>query len=232
MRGRLLPLGCGTLLLASFILLGLLAASGPIGPDAAIADALYGDWRRPVGEAATVVSVLLGPATAVVAGVLLLALAAVAYRRNERWLLSVLLRCVVMGVACRLVSVVKPVFHRSRPRVYPEYSFPSGHVVSVAATAFVAILLCLWLVKRLLSLAIAVGVLAVLVTASARVVLDVHWASDTLGAVLGVLGVGLLASVALGLLPVTSRTPDDPLAPPQHVPGRWRGPVDRDSFGP
>ncbi|MGH3622505.1 MAG: phosphatase PAP2 family protein [Sciscionella sp.] len=205
MRRRLLPLGCGALLLAAFVLLGVLAAAGPIGPDATVADVLRGEWRRPPGTVAAVVSVLLGPATPVAAAVLLLAGVALAYRRADRWLLGVLLRCFVVGVACRLVSVLKLAFDRRRPRLYPDFSYPSGHVVSVATTAFVAILLCLWLAQRLLPLVITLAVFAVLVCAAARLVLGVHWVTDTVGATLGVTGVGLLVADALGLLPVTAR---------------------------
>jgi membrane-associated phospholipid phosphatase len=205
------------LLLAAFVLLGVLAASGPIGPDATVAGALRGEWRRPPGTVAAMVSVLLGPIIPVAAAVLLLIGVAVAYRRADRWLLRVLIRCFVVGVACRLVSVLKPAFDRRRPRLYPDFSYPSGHVVSVATTAFVAILLCLWLAQRLLPLVTTVAVLAVLVCAAARVVLGVHWVTDTVGAALGVTGVGLLVAGVLGLLPVTARqrveAPRTPRAP-------------------
>jgi undecaprenyl-diphosphatase len=42
--------------------------------------------------------------------------------------------------------------------------------------------------------------LAVLVAGFARIVLEMHWVTDVIGAVLGVTGAGLLAALALGLV--------------------------------
>jgi undecaprenyl-diphosphatase len=45
-------------------------------------------------------------------------------------------------------------------------------------------------------------VTAVVLTAVSRIVLRMHWFTDTVGAVTAVVGMGLLAGLALGLLPL------------------------------
>jgi undecaprenyl-diphosphatase len=109
-------------------------------------------------------------------------------------------------VLCRLTSIVfKPVFLRQRPREYPDLSYPSGHVVSVASAALVVVLLAAWLAPRLARKAAVVGAVITVLAAACRVVLGVHWVTDTVGAVLAVLGVGLVSASALRLLPVSGR---------------------------
>jgi len=49
---------------------------------------------------------------------------------------------------------------------------------------------------------VALACTAVVVTAASRVVLEMHWFTDTVGAVLAVVGVGLVAARALRLVPV------------------------------
>jgi membrane-associated phospholipid phosphatase len=203
---RILTVATGLVLLAGFVLLGILTGNRPTEPDREVETVLEGQWRHPVGAVADVVSVPLGPALPVVAGICLLIAALAAYRRNDRDLGRLLVRLLIVGALCRAVSAFKSVFDRQRPRIYPDLSYPSGHVTSVACTAFVAVLAVAWLARRFLPWVVAVSVAAVLLTAASRLVLGVHWLSDTVGAVLGVGGAGLLAATALGLLPVRRRS--------------------------
>jgi undecaprenyl-diphosphatase len=132
--------------------------------------------------------------------VLGMALLALALRRRQH--VGLCVRLAVVLVLCRLTSLTaKPVFLRERPRDYPDLSYPSGHVVSVASTGFVLLLLCAWLGPRLLRRVAAAVAVAVVLSAACRVVLGVHWVTDTIGAVLAVTGVGLLSACALRLLP-------------------------------
>lgn len=192
----------GTILLIGFLLLGMLVDDGPPPVDAALADALRGQHIRPVGRVADVVTDLLGPVLPFALGAVLLFLA---YRRRDLTMLCVKLGIVL--VLCRMTSLIaKPVFLRERPRAYPDLSYPSGHVVAVAATGFVAVLLCAWTRPRLRRLAVWIAVAATVAGALCRVILGVHWLTDTAGSVLAVGGVGLIAAAGLGLLPL----PRDP----------------------
>ncbi|KID28176.1 membrane-associated phospholipid phosphatase [Prauserella sp. Am3] len=190
----------GVALLAAFTVLGLLARDGTTVDDA-VGGELEGIWRGPAGTVAEAVGVVLGPVLPVLLGVGLL-IAAVR-DRHHRWLLVRVL--IVLGV-CRLTSAIgKPLFGRDRPREFPDFSYPSGHVTSVAAAGFAVVLLSAWLTPRLLRMAVAAAVGATALCAASRVVLDVHWLTDTVGAVLGVTGVGLATAVALRLIPLPRR---------------------------
>jgi membrane-associated phospholipid phosphatase len=187
----------GAVLLAAFIVLGLTVARQPLFLDVEVANALHGVYTQPLGRVAQAGSDVLGPVLPFVLGT---ALVALALRRREH--LGLCVKLAVVLVLCRLTSVVfKPVFLRERPRDYPDLSYPSGHVTSVASTGFVLLLLCAWLWPRLVN-RVAVGVVvATVLIAVFRVVLGVHWVTDTIGAVLAVTGVGLLSACALRLLP-------------------------------
>jgi undecaprenyl-diphosphatase len=185
----------GVLLFAAFIGLGLWVADRPLGLDVTIADALRGEYARPFGRVVNVVTDVFGPAMPIVFGVGLIV--ALFIRRDQLFL-----KLIVLLVLCRVTdSVFKPVFGRERPRVYPDWSYPSGHVTSVASTGLVAVVLCVWLAPRLVRRVAAIAVAATVVSAACRVVLGVHWLTDTIGAVLAVSGVGLVTATALGLLP-------------------------------
>lgn len=198
-----LRLGLGGLVLtAAFLGLGLLVAHQPLGLDVAVANALRGQDSRPLGEVAGVLTNVLGPVLPVILGVVLLGLAAL--RREVLWL-----KLTVVLVLARLTSFAgKPLFLRQRPRAYPDLSYPSGHVVSVASTGLVLVLLCACVAPRLVRRVLAIAVAATVLAAACRIVLGVHWVTDTLGAVLAVTGVGLLTTAALGVPPPGGRSLD------------------------
>jgi membrane-associated phospholipid phosphatase len=185
----------GAALVVAFVLLGLVVSGPTPELDRFVADAATDGWG--LRAVASVVTVVLGPILPVVA-VLGLLVGAVLVRPRA----GLLLRAVVLLATCRAVSLVKPLFERARPTTdYPDFSFPSGHVVSVASVGFTAVVLCAWLARERLRLAVLVSTAAVVLAALCRVILDVHWLTDLVGATLGVLGVGLLTALALRLLP-------------------------------
>ncbi|MFJ7217324.1 phosphatase PAP2 family protein [Amycolatopsis sp. NPDC098790] len=187
----------GLALAAAFVALGLGVARHPLTLDSQVASALHSVYTQPLGTVAEIGSDVLGPVLPWVLGVALLALA---LRHRQHTGLCV--RLAVVLLLCRLTSVVaKPLFLRERPRDYPDLSYPSGHVTSVASTGFVLVLLCAWLWPRLVRRVAAASAVAVVLCATCRVLLGVHWVSDTIGAVLAVTGVGLLSACALRLLP-------------------------------
>ncbi len=187
----------GLVFAAAFVLLGLSVAREPLTLDSQVANALHGVYTQPLGKAAAIGSDVLGPVLPWVLGAALLALAL-----RQRQHTGLCVRLAVVLLLCRLTSLAfKPVFLRERPRDYPDLSYPSGHVTSVASTGFVLVLLCAWLWPRLVRRVAAASAVAVVLSAVCRVVLGVHWVSDTIGAVLAVTGVGLLSACALRLLP-------------------------------
>ncbi|MGQ0842034.1 phosphatase PAP2 family protein [Actinokineospora sp.] len=188
----------GALLLVAFLLLGVTVSGPAPGVDRLVADSLGGGWRDTAGRVAFVVSAVLGPVLPVAAALALLVASFVTRRRG---LSGLLLRATLLLAVCRAVSLAKPLFERSRPREYPDFSFPSGHVVSVASVGFTAVVLTAWLARERVRAAVWWSVAAVTVAAACRIILDVHWLTDVLGATLGVVGLGLMTAVALRLLP-------------------------------
>ncbi|MCP2252311.1 undecaprenyl-diphosphatase [Prauserella aidingensis] len=204
--------GAGVALLVGFVTLGLVARNGT-DADTALSDRLHGLWRTPVGDVAWIVSAVLGPILPAILG-LALVMAAVRRRRTDPQRAALVVRILVVLGVCRLVSAVaKPLFARDRPREFPDWAYPSGHVTSVAATGFAAWLLAAWLAPHLRRTVAVAAVLATVTCAACRVVLDVHWLTDTAGAVAGVTGAGLVAVAALRLTPVPPRPPGVESAP-------------------
>ncbi|GHF84416.1 undecaprenyl-diphosphatase [Amycolatopsis bartoniae] len=203
---RWLATGLG--LLALFVALGLAVAKQPLAVDLAVTGVFQGLWRGTVGSVTTVVSNLVGlvlPA-AVALGILVGAI--LAWYRNLRAEAWIAVRVLLVFGLARLTSwVAKPIFLRQRPRAYSEFSYPSGHVVAIASAGLAVVLLCRWLAPALTRRAALVSALLTVVVALTRLILGVHWLSDTVGAVLGVLGIGLLGAVVLRLLPGPVSTP-------------------------
>lgn len=91
---------------------------------------------------------------------------------------------VVVGVVWAFNPVLKQVFARSRPDLWPapmelsEYTFPSGHAANTAALAAAAILIA-WSTRYPIS-AVVAGVGLVLVVGLSQLALGVHYPSDIL----------------------------------------------------
>ncbi len=167
-------------LVLSWILLGLPEVTGL---DVWVHDALpRPEWLRDV---AFVVSLVLGPTIGWSFAAVLFVLA---WRRRDPRLWKAL---AVHGLCCATI-LTRYLFDRVRPVEYHLPSYPSGHTVAMAATGFTLVVL--------LNRGVLWAVLAVLVAGFARVVLEMHWVTDVVGAALGVTGVGLLAAMALGLV--------------------------------
>lgn len=145
-------------------------------------------------HAATVVSFVLSPclATITLAGLALRALLA----RD-----ALLLRAAALLAVSWSTILARYGYQRVRPIEYPQWAYPSGHVTAVTAVALTGVVLVGRLARRHLRLAVALAVTAVALTAASRVVLQMHWFTDTVGAVLAVVGVGLVTARALRLVP-------------------------------
>ncbi|MBP2331176.1 undecaprenyl-diphosphatase [Kibdelosporangium banguiense] len=193
----------GFALLGLFLLLGYLVHDSAWFIDTAVSNALHGFWRTGPGDVVSVLTDILGPVLPIVMFFVLVIATIRAW--DDAWLVNVFLRSIVLLAACRAVSLFKTVFERDRPRAYSDFSYPSGHVVSVASVAFTSVVLCAWLAGRLLRRVTVIAVVLVVLSATFRVLLDVHWVTDVLGGTLGVTGVGLVVAAALRLLPVRER---------------------------
>jgi undecaprenyl-diphosphatase len=168
------------LLVVSWLLLGLPEATGL---DVWVHDGLpRPDWLRATAYG---MSLVLGPTLGWSFAAVLFVLA---WRRRDLRLWKAL---ALHGLCCATV-LARWLFDRVRPVEYHLPSYPSGHTVAVASVAFtLVVLLRRWVLW---------AVLAVLVSGFARIVLEMHWVTDVVGAMLGVTGVGLIAALALGLV--------------------------------
>ncbi|HUQ58011.1 phosphatase PAP2 family protein [Lentzea sp.] len=167
-------------LVISWVLLGL-PETTPL--DVWVHDALpRPEWLR---TAAFAVSLVMGPTIGWAFAAVLFVLA---WRRRDPRLWKAL----ALHALCCATLLTRFLFDRVRPLEYHLPSYPSGHTVAVASVGFTMIVLA----KR----GVLWSALAVLVAGFARIVLEMHWVTDVIGAVLGVTGVGLLAAMALGLV--------------------------------
>jgi undecaprenyl-diphosphatase len=146
-------------------------------------------------DVSAVVSFVLSPGLATIA---LVSLALRAFLAKD----PLLARCAVLLAVCWSTVFARYFYQRVRPIEFPKWAYPSGHVTAVTAVAFTGVVLCAWLARRWLKVAAVSACTAVVVTAASRVVLEMHWFTDTVGAVLAVVGVGLVVSRALRLVPV------------------------------
>lgn len=123
----------------------------------------------------------------VVTGATVLLLLYLLWRRDWRWVTTVI--CAVPG-GMLLDALLKVAFHRARPTlsdltaVLHTYSFPSGHVMAATliygiAAAYLTTRLAAW---RSGVLAVLVACSLVAVVAFSRVYLGVHYLSDVLAA--------------------------------------------------
>ncbi|MDX8146328.1 phosphatase PAP2 family protein [Lentzea sp. NBC_00516] len=172
------------LLLISWILLGLPEMTGL---DVWVHDELpRPEWLR---DTAFGVGLVLGPTIGWAFAAVLFVLAW--KRRDPR-----LWKALALHALCCATLLTRFLFDRVRPIEYHLPSYPSGHTVAIASTAFTLVVL----LRRTTWNVALWAVLAVLVGGFARVVLEMHWVTDVIGAVLGVTGVGLVAALALGLV--------------------------------
>ena len=192
-------LAWGVALVAVFLLIGLWVRDGVPWIDSTVADAVGTSYEN--DKTILTLTNIFGPVVPIVAGVAIAALCVIAWLRDRNWEAGVLLRSLIVLLACRAVSLFKDVFVRARPRIYPDYAYPSGHTVSVASVAFTGVVLCGWFARRALPWVIGLAVLLTAVAAACRVLLEVHWLTDVLGAAIGVTGVGLIVAAVFRLIP-------------------------------
>lgn len=170
----------GAVLVISWVLMGLPEVTGL---DLWVHNGLpRPEWLR---TTAFVVSLVMGPTIGWSFAAVLFVLA---WRRRDLRLWKAL---ALHGLCCATI-VARYLFDRVRPTEYHLPSYPSGHTVAVASTAFTLVVL--------LRRGVLWAALAVVVAGFARIVLKMHWVTDVIGAALGVTGVGLLAAMALGLV--------------------------------
>jgi undecaprenyl-diphosphatase len=190
---RVFPAGVGAVLALMSVVLGVSVDSAPPELDSALRGAVLGlgpNYQR----AADVVSLVLSPGLATIA---LVSLVLRAWLARE-----VLVLKAAALLAVSWASVLSRWFYlRVRPVEYDLPSYPSGHVTAVTAVAVTAVVLCAHLRPALVRPVLAGSAVAVVLCAASRVVLEMHWFTDTVGAVLATTGVGLVAALALGLLP-------------------------------
>ncbi|SMD14911.1 phosphatase PAP2 family protein [Lentzea albidocapillata] len=183
-------------LVISWILLGLPEMTGL---DVWVHDELpRPEWLR---TTAFVVSLALGPTIGWAFAAVLFVLA---WRRRDPRLWKGL----ALHALCCATLLTRFLFDRVRPVEYHLPSYPSGHTVAVASAGFTMVVL----LKR----GVLWAVLAVLVAGFARIVLEMHWVTDVVGAVLGVTGIGLLAAMLLGLVTSGRELVPDLVRPRRH----------------
>ncbi|MCX2954799.1 phosphatase PAP2 family protein [Lentzea sp. NEAU-D7] len=183
-------------LVISWILLGLPETTGL---DVWVHDELpRPDWLRATAFA---VSLVMGPTLGWAFAAVLFVLA---WRRRDPRLWKAL----ALHALCCATLLTRFLFDRVRPVEYHLPSYPSGHTVAVASVGFTLVVL--------LNRGVLWAVLAVLVAGFARIVLEMHWVTDVVGAVLGVTGVGLLAAMLLGLVTSGRELVPDLVRPRRH----------------
>jgi undecaprenyl-diphosphatase len=107
-------------------------------------------------------------------------------------------RHAVLLAACAAVAGTQVLFQRpGPPGAGQDWTYPSGHVVVVAAVAVTAVVLCRRSAPAWERAVLVAEVLAVAVTAVSRVVLGEHFPTDVVGAATGVVGVGLVVTALL-----------------------------------
>jgi PAP2 superfamily len=125
----------------------------------------------------------------------------VLWRRQRRPRSAHLLKYVALFAIGFATSASKAIFQRPQPTAPEDWSFPSAHVGIVTSAVFAGVVLCHVFAPQWRRLALGVGSGAVVLTALTRMVLGEHYLTDIVGAVVGTVGVSLLAATALRILP-------------------------------
>ncbi|WP_086825260.1 phosphatase PAP2 family protein [Allokutzneria sp. NRRL B-24872] len=187
----------GGVLFAACVVLGSLVDTHPPSIDVWFVEAFRGEHDELLGRIIKPVTDVFGPALALTLMVTLVFGFGYYTGVGDRARAGVVVRAaLVLGLSWAVVQL-KAVFTRTRPRVFPGESFPSGHVTAVTAVAVTVVVLIVWSGRELARWLPGALAFVVLLAASCRVMLGVHYLTDVIGAFMGALGVGLLVSAAV-----------------------------------
>jgi undecaprenyl-diphosphatase len=151
------------------------------------------EFRLPVDASA--VEAVAGAGVLLAAAGLVVAVGAALRRPMER---ARLWRSAVLLAACAAVAGTQVLFQRpGPPDAGQDWTYPSGHAAVVTALAVAAVVLCRRSAPALARAVLVAEVVAVAVTTASRVALGEHFPTDVLGAVAGVVGVGLVVTALL-----------------------------------
>jgi membrane-associated phospholipid phosphatase len=163
------------------------------------------ELRLPVG--APLVEAVAGVGVLLAMTGLGLAVAAALRRPTVR---ARLWRHAVLLAACIAVAATQVFFQRpGPPGAGQDWTYPSGHATVVAAVAVTAVALCRRSAPAWTRAVLLAEMLAVAVTTASRVVLGEHFPTDVVGAVAGVVGVGLIVTALID--PPARERPADPV---------------------
>ena len=179
--GRFLSLALSIAALLLFMVAGLLG--GPdYAPDVAAIHSLGAERAAQLGLTGRAIIITRFGGAPMLAGILLIAVALLAYAR--RWRSAISLTLIVLGGRIA-VEALKLAIERPRPHFSPypveiaSLSFPSGHAANSMIT-FLALALIV-APARYRAAAIAAATAASVMIGSTRPLLGVHWPSDVVG---------------------------------------------------
>jgi membrane-associated phospholipid phosphatase len=151
------------------------------------------EFRLPVGV--PLVEVVAGVGVLLAVAGLVLPVAATLRRPTVR---ADLWRHAALLAACVAVAGTQVLFQRpGPPGAGQDWTYPSGHAAVVTAIAVTAVVLCRRSAPAWARAVLAVEVVAVAVTTASRVALGEHFPTDVVGAVAGVVGVGLVVTALI-----------------------------------
>ena len=161
-------------------------------------------YSRPETAPAVAATVISGVATLLGFALLLAAAVSLLWRYRGRGA-KLLARCGLLLVLCLVTLALQGVFRRSGPPVTAQdWTYPSGHVTVLTALAFTTFAISAYLAPAWRTAVLIAGTTMLVAVSASRVTLGEHYLVDTVAALLATLGVGLLATVVLGLPPRSS----------------------------